>query len=138
MSTQSDQPLGPSAASLVNGPATGLIVTAGLGMVLQAAGILMNMLGVGIGAAGAEDAPDLVGQLAGGTISIVSGVIGVAICIVILLGAIKMKKLESYGFALAAAILAILPCQPCCLLGIPIGIWALIVLNKPEVKSAFS
>ena len=30
------------------------------------------------------------------------------------------------------------PCiSPCCLVGLPIGIWALVVLNKPEVKGSF-
>jgi hypothetical protein len=49
-----------------------------------------------------------------------------------------MKKLESYGLAMAASIIAMIPCvSPCCLLGLPIGIWALVVLMKPEVKSAF-
>jgi hypothetical protein len=28
--------------------------------------------------------------------------------------------------------------SPCCLLGLPIGIWAAVVLNKAEVKSAFT
>ncbi len=33
---------------------------------------------------------------------------------------------------------AMIPCvSPCCLLGLPLGIWALIVLVKPEVKAAF-
>jgi hypothetical protein len=27
--------------------------------------------------------------------------------------------------------------SPCCFIGLPIGIWALIVLAKPEVKAAF-
>jgi len=37
-----------------------------------------------------------------------------------------------------ASILAMVPCiSPCCLLGIPIGIWALVVLMKPEVQQAF-
>jgi hypothetical protein len=39
---------------------------------------------------------------------------------------------------MAASIIAMIPCvSPCCLLGLPIGIWALVVLMKPEVKSAF-
>jgi hypothetical protein len=39
---------------------------------------------------------------------------------------------------MAASIIAIIPCfGPCCCLGIPVGIWALVVINKPEVKSAF-
>ena len=37
-----------------------------------------------------------------------------------------------------ATIIAMVPCiSPCCLVGLPIGIWALVVLMKPEVKAAF-
>ena len=37
-----------------------------------------------------------------------------------------------------ASILAMIPClSPCCLIGLPIGIWALVILMKPEVKAAF-
>ena len=50
-----------------------------------------------------------------------------------------VKKLESYTFAIIATIIAMVPCiSPCCIVGLPIGIWALVVLNKPEVKGAFS
>jgi hypothetical protein len=53
-------------------------------------------------------------------------------------GALKMKNLGSYGLAMAASIIACIPCfGSCCCIGIPVGIWSLIVLNKPEVKSAF-
>jgi hypothetical protein len=39
---------------------------------------------------------------------------------------------------MTASILALAPCiSPCCLVGLPIGIWALVVLSKPEVKSSF-
>jgi hypothetical protein len=49
-----------------------------------------------------------------------------------------MQKLSSYGLSLTTAIVVLIPCfSPCCLLGLPIGIWALVVLNKPEVKSQF-
>jgi hypothetical protein len=51
---------------------------------------------------------------------------------------LKMKRLESHGLAVTASILAMLPCtSPCCIIGLPLGIWALVVLSKPEVKSAF-
>jgi hypothetical protein len=30
-----------------------------------------------------------------------------------------------------------LPCSICCLVGLPIGIWAVVVLSKPEVKGTF-
>ena len=50
-----------------------------------------------------------------------------------------MQKLQNYQFALTASIVAMVPCiSPCCVFGLPFGIWALVVLNKPEVKSQFS
>jgi len=56
---------------------------------------------------------------------------------IVIAGALKMMRLENWGLALAAAIIAMLPCSCCCCVGIPIGIWAVIVLNRPEVKTAF-
>ena len=53
-------------------------------------------------------------------------------------GALKMRNVQSYGLAMAAAITVMLPCTCCCVLGLPAGIWALVVLNKPEVKAAFT
>ena len=54
-------------------------------------------------------------------------------------GGLQMRNLKSWGLVLAADIVTLVPCTNCCYcLGIPLGIWALIVLNKPEVKSAFS
>jgi hypothetical protein len=49
-----------------------------------------------------------------------------------------MQSLRSYEFALTAAILAMVPClTPCCLIGLPFGIWAVVVLSKAGVKSQF-
>ena len=63
----------------------------------------------------------------------------VLVTLVVLFGAIKMLSLKSYTFAFVAAILAVIPCiTPCCgILTLPFGIWALIVLNKPDVKRCF-
>jgi hypothetical protein len=58
---------------------------------------------------------------------------GVLQCI----GAKRMLKLESYMWALLTAILALLPWSPGWVLGLPCGIWALVVLSKPEVMAAF-
>jgi hypothetical protein len=52
-------------------------------------------------------------------------------------GGWKMRKLESLGLAITASILVMFPCQMCCCLGLPVGIWSLVVLSKPEVKAAF-
>lgn len=65
-------------------------------------------------------------------------VLGIATNIVMLTGALKMMKVQSWGLALAAAILVMLPCGSCCcFLGIPLGIWVIVLLNRPEVKAAF-
>jgi hypothetical protein len=50
-----------------------------------------------------------------------------------------MQQLRGWGPALAASILVMIPCvSPCCVLGLPIGIWSAIVLNRPDVRAAFS
>ena len=72
------------------------------------------------------------------TTGVCQSVIGIVVAIVILLGAQKMKQLEAYGFALTSAILAMIPCiSPCCLVGLPYGIWSIVVLSESQVKHAF-
>ncbi|MBY0523994.1 MAG: hypothetical protein K2R98_11380 [Gemmataceae bacterium] len=58
--------------------------------------------------------------------------------VVIILGSIKMRQLQAYPLAVTASILSLIPqVSPCCCFTLPFGIWALVVLMKPEVKSAF-
>ena len=57
--------------------------------------------------------------------------------ILIVLGALKMKKCQSYGLAMTASILCILCNCGCCCLGLGAGIWSIVVLSKPEVKAVF-
>lgn len=53
-------------------------------------------------------------------------------------GALQMRNLERYPAAMAAAILGIIPCGSCsCCVTLPVGIWALVILLKPEIKSQF-
>ena len=57
---------------------------------------------------------------------------------IIIFGGIQMLRARRYSIALGAAILALIPLTSvCCIPGIPIGIWALIVLRHPEVRAAF-
>jgi len=57
---------------------------------------------------------------------------------VIVFGSMQMRQLQSFPLAMTASILYMIPfISPCCCVGIPIGIWALVTLNKAEVKSAF-
>jgi hypothetical protein len=56
---------------------------------------------------------------------------------IVTLGGVKLMQLQSYGSVMVAVIFAMLPCNPCCLPGIPIAIWALVVMARPDVKRAF-
>jgi len=128
-------------AGKVKAPAIGLMVTAILGILLQLFSVIWNiyLMVAGMGAVYPEgvDLPEF--AMASPALSIVFAFIGLIVGAVILFGAMKMKALQSHGFALTASILAMIPCiSPCCLLGPPIGIWALVVLLNNEVKAAFS
>jgi tRNA A-37 threonylcarbamoyl transferase component Bud32/TM2 domain-containing membrane protein YozV len=54
--------------------------------------------------------------------------------LLILFGAFQMLRLRSYAWAVAAAILSIVACS---LIGLPMGIWALIILLQPDVRETF-
>ena len=124
------------AAARVSGPATALMVTGIVGLVLQLLGVLGNLLQVGVGAA--ANRPDAIEQVASGTVGLGMGVIAIGLSVLVIVGASRMKNLENYGLSMTAAIVAMIPCiGPCCLIGLPFGIWALVVLNDPQVRGAF-
>ena len=131
-------PAGSNARDALNVPAILLLVSGGLGVLLGLAG----MVGGGANRA-------LMGQLANdpkfaqlaslssGPANIVSNLVWIALSGFVIFGALKMRNLEGHGLALGAAIVSIIPCSGCCCLGIPVGIWALVLLLKPEIKSQF-
>ncbi len=56
----------------------------------------------------------------------------------ILVCATQMLRLRHYGFAVLGAFLALLPLNgPCCVVEAPFGLWALLVLMRPDVRRAF-
>lgn len=68
---------------------------------------------------------------------LLSVVFSFAIGIVMIVGGLKMMRLQSHGLATTASILALLPCGPAGIIGLIVGIWSLVVLSRPGVKSAF-
>jgi DNA-directed RNA polymerase subunit RPC12/RpoP len=148
-STDSGQPFGtayqnsflpadPFAAARVSAPATALIITGVLGVVGQVVGVVVNLIQITVGAGLAGPGREVVPAMFGAGVYAVVGVFGIALCVLVVVGAMKMKRLESYSLAMAAAVLSVVPCtSPCCLLGVPFGIWALIMLNDSSVKAAF-
>ena len=129
------------ASELVTGPAIGLMVTGTLEILFAASQIVRLLLGGSrhmTQSTGNPEMDKMIGMMMGPVGLLITGIC-LLTGVLILFGGIKMKKLESYGLVMAASILGMIPCfsSGCCLLGLPIGIWALVVLSKPEVKSAF-
>jgi hypothetical protein len=131
------------ASQQVQGPALGLMITAGLAILFTLLSVVMNIAGVGMqglgdmGGMGGNDAAAQYMTYMSGGVGIALNLVGLAIYGFVLWGAMQMKQLRKWNIALGASIGAMLPCSCCCIIGLPIGIWSLIVLMKPEVKSAF-
>jgi hypothetical protein len=74
-----------------------------------------------------------------GPVAVVGALFALAASALVVIGAYKMYRLETWGLAVAAACVAVFPCTSpcCCCLGLPVGVWALIVLMDPKVQDAF-
>ena len=107
----------------VQGPAIGLLITGILNLLVPL--VVLVFLGPGTSLPHLVVVPMIVVLLA-------------SLCCssLVISGALKMMRLEAYGLANAASILAILV-SPTNLIGLGIGIWALVVLSRAEVRTAF-
>ncbi|MCD4748657.1 MAG: hypothetical protein K8R59_04715 [Thermoanaerobaculales bacterium] len=132
-----------AALQKVKAPAVSLMIVAGITFVMQIFSIFASVLGISLMGAGdmsqfeGMEGMEWLAPMMSGTFSVISGIVVLAIAALIFFGAMKMKALESYGLAMTAAILSIIPCFSICCVGIPFGIWALVVLLNKEVKPAF-
>jgi hypothetical protein len=128
-----------AAEQLVTGPAIALMIVGGLECLVALANLFSAaLISPARQAQGPwRQMPPWANAMSSGPLLVVAAVLGILLGGLILFGAIKMKKLQSYGLAMTASIVAMLPCSLCCVIGLPLGIWSLVVLSKPEVKSAF-
>jgi serine/threonine protein kinase len=109
------------------GPAAALLVTAAVAM---AATVVLAG-----GVAGRLDLPDRVANLY--LVVALAAVVTTLGSGLMFIGAFQMMRGHSHRLCLAAAILAVLPWSLAWPLGLPAGIWALLVLARPEVMAAF-
>jgi GYF domain 2 len=128
----------------VSGPAIGLMVVGALGIANGIISIIIHLTGItfnSLNNMNGMNNPQMMQfmQFGSGALGIVFALLKIILGIFVIFGALKMKALQQHSLAIGAGIVAVIPCiSPCCCVGIPIGIWALIVLNKPEVRSYFS
>lgn len=62
---------------------------------------------------------------------------GLLIGVLATLGGIQLIRRRTWGLAVTGAFLAALPCSCGFFFGLPVGVWALLVLANPVVKEAF-
>jgi predicted Ser/Thr protein kinase len=113
----------------LKGLALGLMVTGCIGCILGLVGLLLvfwALIDVG---------PRNVSIVANWLFIVAT--IGLLQGSVVLIGARQIQKLEAYQFAIFSTLVAMLPCSPGFLIGLPMGLWALITLLGPEVRAAF-
>jgi RIO-like serine/threonine protein kinase len=72
-----------------------------------------------------------------GPMLLVGMVLSVPVGVLAVVAGVRMQQYRSRGLALAAGILAIIIFVPTWFLGLPVGIWALIVLNLAGVRARF-
>ena len=122
-------------------PAIGLIVLGILGLLMSALGLLQgaldpqSLIDAGMPA---EDAPRIAELLSGPLVKVLS-LAGILTCAFITWAGFQMLKLQSWTACVIANILVMVPCftSCCCVLGIPLGIWGLVLLFNADVKRAF-
>lgn len=121
-------------------PAVALIVVSTIAIAAGLFGLVADLLMLVSGAIEQLEEVNS-GPISRYTIVVVRTIWGIALLCAsafVLFGAIKMIKGKSYGLAKTATIVAMIPLLgPCCLLGIPFGIWGFIVLNRPHVRQSF-
>lgn len=123
----------------VMAPGIALCVIGGLALCLA----LFNVVFAAISEPQQVDpnAPEFVKQMAQNSVGPVAVVVQgalVVLNIVVLLGGVMMIRTKMWGLALTASILAMVDIESCCcIIGLPIGIWSLVILMQSDVQNAF-
>lgn len=128
----------PDARRKVAGPAIALIVASAISLLFLLLSLAFSAWLVFSGVADEMRQPPGMSKESQVVIRMIWNVMMQVTHVLILLGAIRMRRLKSPTLSRMSCILAVIPCLgPCFLLGIPFGIWGLVVMNDPEVRRAF-
>ena len=119
-------------------PATGLILVGSINALASLVLILGRLASLLKGAPAPADPDRRLGYEIWNVLSPTVGLLSLLAAPLIVYGAIRMYGAKRYGAARLAAVLALIPVTSvCCVPGIPVALWALVVLHHPEVKAAF-
>lgn len=120
-----------TARDKVQGPAIGLMVIGSLSL------LLVPVLAVFVGAITLRDLHRGPTPLIFLLFMVLLGGLTLVFGLTTLIAGVKMRKLQAYPLALAGSITTLLA-PGLHLLGVPLGIWSLVVLNNPTVRKAFA
>ena len=131
----------------LRGPALGLLALAGLQLMFGliafviAPLVIVIMFSITV-VRSPESAPIILGGLFADAFEDAVSFLGLLVstlsCLLIFRGARSMRRGEHYRRAKTAAVLSCIPfLSPIVYCGIPFGIWALVVLRRPEVRAEF-
>jgi capsular polysaccharide biosynthesis protein len=110
----------------LRGPALGLLAAAALQLM-----VFLGLVAFAIPAVGRE------GGDAGGYAAVTfMSALALMAASVVLFGVLHMMSLRNRSLAVTASVLAAVA-GPAAIIGLPFGVWALVVLNRREVRSAF-
>jgi predicted Ser/Thr protein kinase len=113
-------------------PAIGLLIAGGIDCLSSAGAVVGTIIMlVQKGFSGR-----LIGFLPGSA-QLVIVVLMAANAVIVVSGAWNLMRLRSYRLAVAGSLLAMLPFSPGAVIGLPMGIWALLVMSRKQVKAAF-
>ncbi len=120
------------ARKAVRVPAIGLLAASGLSLLLLLRPLMITL------AMPSKDVARWLGVYLPYVMFFPSGLVGLAVVgFLIVFGAIGMLRLRNRGWAILAAILAMIA-MPGNIIGLPMGIWALVILRRRNVADAFA
>ena len=120
-----------TAEQMITVPSIMLIVVGILGVLAGVAQIIFAVTGVGNDPLDPPTKEDRIVEYVWACVSLLWGGF-------VAFGGFQMKSFGSRSLAIAGAVVAMVPLNVCCLFGLPVGIWAITILNKPEVQESFS
>jgi len=133
-----------AAKSKVLLPGIALIVVGSLGLLIMGAYALLNIYLLSTGELDLAPPPEMQGPeapwfMVGAYASMAVIFLNPLFQILVILGGVAMVRAKGKGLAVTGAVLSIIPCfgSSVCFLGIPFGIWAVVVLADPNVKRLF-
>lgn len=122
------------ARSKLMGPAIGILVSNGLGLVFVGLAAVVTVIDLMDGGFNANrGGPEVL------VVSLIQLVIPLLFTIVTITAMIRALSVRNYGLVMTGFILSITPCSGgiCCLIGMAFGIWGIVVMNDDSVKAAF-